>query len=437
MQVATRSLIALLAFLFCAETANASSLKQQIEDIFSNVLDIEIAGSPGEHGMHFSPNNVASSQATIDALSNSISASISNFSFSSTAAGVTYDLSSGVPERTTTSLGPIFAERAQTLGKNRINIGWNFSFLSHSSLRGLDTEDFRFTFVHQDVGAPGLGDSDNELDTIDLQMNLDINSTVAVFFTSYGVGDHIDVGFALPIINTELSAEPVSTINSFTFLANDSANHYFGGTQRDPVLVSYQDPIKDDAVGIGDILLRAKYHFFDRANAHLAGLLDVRLPTGSEEDFQGAGSAAYRLLFIASGTRGDFGPHANVGYNLRTSELLRDVVELTAGFDQKVTDELTFAGDFLARWEVGSEIESLRFPESAYISRPAGDGEWSRVVELTNLENQSRDDIYDVSAGFRFAPKASVMLVGNVIVPLNSDGLRSNIVPTIGVEFTL
>jgi len=437
MRVVTRSLIALLALLVSAPAVHASSLKQQIENIFSNVLDIEIAGSPGEHGMHFSPNNVASSQATIDALVNSISASISNFSFSSTAAGVTYDLSTGVPVRSTTSLGPIFSERAQTLGKNRINVGWNFSFLNHSSLRGIDTQDFRFTFVHQDVGAPGLGDSDNELDTIDLQMNLDINSTVAVFFTSYGVTDHIDLGFALPIINTELSADPISTINSFTFLANDSANHYFGGTQRDPILVSIQDPIKDDAVGIGDLLLRAKYHFYDHKDLHIAGMADVRLPTGSEEDFQGSGSAAYRLLLIASGTRGDFGPHANVGYNFRTSDLLRDVIELAAGFDQKVTDALTFAGDFLGRWEVGSEIASLRFPETAIISRPAGDGEWSRVVELTNLKNQSRDDIYDVSAGFRFAPKASVMLVGNVIVPLNRDGLRSDIVPTIGVEFTL
>ena len=45
-----------------------------------------------------------------------IGSSLSNFPLSSTVSGLTFDFSTGAPVATTASLGPIFAERAQTIG---------------------------------------------------------------------------------------------------------------------------------------------------------------------------------------------------------------------------------------------------------------------------------------------------------------------------------
>jgi hypothetical protein len=134
---------------------------------------------------------------------------------------------------------------------------------------------------------------------------------------------------------------------------------------------------------------------------------------------------------------GDFGPHANLGYNFRTSDLQRDDIEFIAGFDQKLTDDVTFAVDLLGRFQVGDQVAAFDFPRTATISRPIADGVYSRTEQLTNIPDATRDDIIDLSAGIRFAPKPSVMVVGNIIVPLNNGGLRSDVIPTIGIEFTL
>jgi len=54
-------------------------------------------------------------------------------------------------------------------------------------------------------------------------------------------------------------------------------------------------------------------------------MADARLPTGNEEEFTGAGNLALRGLAIVSGRFGNFSPHLNVGYMLRTGEGRKDV----------------------------------------------------------------------------------------------------------------
>ncbi|MCH7680665.1 hypothetical protein IID10_15085, partial [candidate division KSB1 bacterium] len=130
----------LIVALAPSQTVVGQSLRDKIGNIFSDVLEIELAG-PGEHGTHFKAANVASSEATINSFANFIAANIASFPLGSTEAGLTFDFSTGQPVSTTTSMGPIFSERAQTLGKGRFSLGLNLSFLNFSKLRGLKTED--------------------------------------------------------------------------------------------------------------------------------------------------------------------------------------------------------------------------------------------------------------------------------------------------------
>jgi len=417
--------------------ALAGSLRDDLRGMFGRVLDLQLAGSPGGHGAHFRPANVEASGQLITALGELVGSSTGRFGFSSTGAGVSYDLSTGVPVATRSSLGPILAERAETIGRGQINMGWNFSFLNQSMLRGLDLNDVRFTFTHEDVGLPGLGDSSNELDTIDMRPRLDIDTNVLVFFGAVGVTDRLDVGVVVPFVNVQLRANPEAVINSFTFASNDTANHYFGGTPTDPVLTSTGPRIQDDAVGIGDILVRVKYEFISSASRGMALMVDVRPPTGDEDDFLGIGHATARFTLIASAAVADFTPHANIAFDYRNSDIERDRVDLFAGFDQKLYERLTIAGDVLGRFEVGKRNPATVFPRTAEISRPAGASTYRRTVSLTNIPDFRSDHVVDGALGFRFAPRRSLLIVGNVLVPLNRGGLRSTIVPTLGVEFTL
>ena len=57
--------------------------------------------------------------------------------------------------RTSISAGPIYAERAQTLGRGRLFAGLARSGLSYKTLRGIPLDAVQFTFAHQNVDFPG------------------------------------------------------------------------------------------------------------------------------------------------------------------------------------------------------------------------------------------------------------------------------------------
>ena len=55
-------------------------------------------------------------------------------------------------------------------------------------------------------------------------------------------------------------------------------------------------------------------------------------------------------------------------------------------------------------------------------------------MEPTNLPSD-RDDIVDLSAGFKFTTDFQMNIVTNVLVPLNNGGLRADVLWTLGLEY--
>ena len=429
-----RSYLILVLSLIIIHAVRGQSLKEQINNMFGEVLKLEL--SPGEHGEHFLPTNVATSQAIINSMNNFIGTSIASIPLSSSAAGVTFDFSSGKPVPTSTSFGPIFSERAQTLGSGRINMGLNFTYINFAKIRGISTQDLRLTFTHQDVGDPGLGDSPNEFDTMDFYMNMNISASVFAVYFTYGVTDRLDIGIAVPFTNVKIKSEPVATINSFTFVSNDSANHFFSGTQTEPVLTKNPTPIDDDATGIGDIALRAKYNFVREKLIDFSAMLEYRLDTGDAENFLGSGYSTLRTSVIGSKIIGDFSPHLNLAYWKKFTDLDRDEFEFVVGYDQKIADWFTLVIDILGRFDLGDPVENQQFPEGVNITRTVGSTDYVTFVSLTNMPNYTHDNLIDAAFGFKMLLKESLLIMGNVFVPLNDSGLRADIVPTLGLEFS-
>jgi hypothetical protein len=410
------------------------TLKEQINNMFNEVLNLEL--SPGEHGEHFLPINVASSQAIINSLNNFVGSSISAFPLSSSTAGLTFDFSSGKPVPTSTSFGPIFSERAQTLGGGRINMGMNFTYLKFNKIRGISTEDMRLTFTHEDVGAPGLGDSPNEFDTMDFYMHLQIAASVFAMYFTYGVTDRFDIGVAIPFINVNVQSAPFAEINSYTWVSNDSANHFFGGTRTEPILTKSPTGVNDDATGVGDIAIRAKYNFVREQTIDFSAMLEYRLATGDADNFLGSGYSTLRAVLIGSKILGDFSPHLNFAYWKKFTDLDRDEFEFIIGYDQKIADWFTLVIDVLGRFDLGDPVASQQFPESVDINWTVGSTNYVRHVSLTNIPNYKSDNPINAAFGLKVNLKESLLMIGNVFVPLNDDGLRAGIVPTLGVEFS-
>lgn len=414
-------------------TVNAQTLQEQLSNIFNDVLEIQLAGSPGKHGQHFKPANVAASATIINTLNNFIGTSVSSFPLSSTAAGLTFDFSSGRPVSTSTSFGPIFAERAQTIGSGLVNMGFNFTNIQYTKMRGVNTKDLRLAFTHQNVGNDLLGDPFFEFDYIDFYMNMDIRASIFAFYFTYGITDQIDISVAVPFINVGITAKPFAQINSYSYLTTGTAFHQFGSDTTLPILEKSIEGIDDDATGIGDVAFRLKFNFLKSTTVDLASVLEYRMASGDDKNFLGAGDDRYKISLIASRIMGDFAPHVNLSYEYRSSDQQRDRLGVYLGYDQKITEELTFALDFLGEFEMGSQNKDLTFPGTVVAMRP--DSSYSERIEPTNLPNYSSDNLINGAIGIKFNPKKTLMIIANVFFPLNDGGLRSQFIPTLGVEF--
>ena len=323
-----------------------AQLNTIFENAFNQFLILETEG-PGEHGTHFEDAAKIASKELAPALNNLIAGNISSFPLSSTTAGISFDFSSGQPVSISESLGPIFAETAKTVGKRKMNFGFNYTFLNFSKLRGLDTKEIKINFFHQDVNAPGLGDSGNESDVMTVDLDLNIDASIYAFYITAGITNNLDISVALPLISLNLSGNPTAIFDSFTLISTDTANHHFGGDFLNPKLDNEIEYENGSVTGIGDIAVRLKYNLLQGEGIHLAAMLDTRIPTGDEKNFLGTGKTNARLLVLLSKKIGDFTPHANIGYDSRGATDDSDEFEFAIGFDHKVISGLTFAFDVL------------------------------------------------------------------------------------------
>ncbi len=414
----------------------AADLRDQLDGIFKTVLDLHL--SPGSHGNHFKTDNSAVNKQIRDALTSYISGNLSSFPLSSTGAGLTFDFSSGVPVAATTSAGPIFTERAQTLGKKVLNVGMNFTHMPLTRIRGIKTQDIKFTFLHEDELGNGMGDDPNEFDTIELQMKMDITANVAAMYATYGVSDKLDVGLAVPFISINMKANPTSRINSHTLEMFGYANHFYDTTALgDPILTLTPPAIDESATGIGDIALRAKYMLAKSEKTVVSGLFEARLATGDEKNFLGTGDASYKFGVLVSGSEEGYIPHMNLTYNIHSSAFQRDQVNIGLGYDYRLGQKFTLVAEWLGNLEVGEEIKAYQFPGAvsiSTISSPTGNPVVSRTVSPTNIPNYKSDNINNASFGLKYAASSSVLFMADVLLPTNSGGMRAEWVPTIGIQ---
>jgi len=377
------------------------------------------------HGRHFIPSAEAGNAAIIAFLGSAIGANVSNIPISATTSGVTYSFEGGAPVRTNVSSGPIFAERAQTLGRRRMLIGANVSSIRFNTLRGIPLNSLDFNFTHQDINPPSEGSPafENEFITVRTSLEVDVLATIA--FATYGLTDRIDVSVAVPYVSNSIDGHSFGQIVPF----GPNPAHYFAGTAAAPILSATAD-VDGSASGIGDIALRAKVNLSNggaQARTGFALLGDVRLPTGNEDDFLGSGNTSARILGIVSARYGDFAPHANAGVAIRSSEDQQDAILATAGFDQLLVPWATFAFDVISEWQLGDQKFAL--PAPVQITIP-----FNRTIYPSNIPDR-RDDLLNASVGAKFATKNGLTFIVNALLPLNRGGLRASTLWTLGLEY--
>jgi hypothetical protein len=440
-----RLLVTALLVLLAVPPVYAQHLRDDLSDLFifgtgKDPLTLGGTSDPSNpdsiriHGSHFVPAAVASNGTLISFLTNSIGSNVANVPLSTTSGGSTFSFQGGVPVRTSTSSGPIFGERAQTLGRGRILAGLTRTEVHFKTLRGVDLDNIGFTFTHANSDFPGcdsiaggdctlLGVPTLENETINLNLALEINLSVTAFLLTYGITDRIDVGVALPVVSTSLRGTSNAQINPF---GPPPAKHFFGGTPENPVLTASRS-IDGSATGVGDVDGRIKVNLRRGEPLSVAVLADVRFPTGSEMNLLGSGAFAARGLAILSARFGSFSPHANVGYLYRGGEFETDAVLGALGFDHLLAPWATLAVDVISQLQVGES--PLVVPGPVEIEAP-----YHRTIIPTVIPDR-RDDVVDGSLGVKLTAAPGLTIVGNGEWPLNRGGLRADLIWTVGLEY--
>jgi hypothetical protein len=396
------------------------------------------AENPGiqVHGSHFVPSAVAGNATIIGFLTNSISTNLANLPIGASSGGETFRFEGGAPVRTSISAGPIYAERAQTLGRGRLFVGLARTGLHYETLRGIPLDALRLTFAHANVDFPncdaifggdctayGVPTFENE--TIDFDLDLDVQVDVTAFLFTYGVTDRIDLGVVLPIARTQIRGFSTATIVPFG--TDGPPPHFFAGSEDAPILTASRFT-EGSASGLGDVSARVKVNLREASPVSVALLAEGRFPTGSEEDLRGSGAVALRGLGIVSARLGEFSPHLNVGYQYRGRALDPDVFLLTAGFDQLLAPWATLAADLISEFPIGNAEQTV--PPNATIEAP-----FRRTIRTTTIPDR-RDDIVNASLGGKLSLSQGLTFLGNAVFPLNRGGLRPDVLWTLGAEYT-
>lgn len=412
-----------------AQTTNGNgSLRSMIPDLFrfgNCTAPLCLAGSLDEntHGNHFVGAAAAANTNVLDFLSNAVGVSLASIPISAASSGVTFTFVEGAPVRTASSAGPIFGERATTLGRNRLLVGTNVTAINFTTLRGRPLRDLHFNFTHEDTDPAGLGEPAFENDVISARVGLDLNLIATTAFLTYGLLDRIDLSVAVPYVYTTMRGGSTLQVNPFT----GGTPHFFAGDNTDPVL-RVATSVEGTASGIGDVSARLKVNL-SQANLFSLSLLgDARLPTGDEENFLGAGSTSIRGLLIMSGQYGEFSPHANVGYLRRSGEASNNAFLATFGFDQMLSSWATMAAELITESQVGES--ALRLPGTIFFEEP-----YRRTVESTDIPNM-RDNPINASLGMKFTTTNGVRLIVNGIFPMQRAGLQPDAIWTAGLEYT-
>ena len=446
-RVSRALIIAATVQLSVAQAGSSQSLRELVSDLynFGSCGDPLCLNLVNGHGRHFGPSQVGENGAMLfffeDGLAN-VLGTLPVPAMSGDVIGYV-DENGDVAH---TSFGPIFAERAETLGSKRFFIGIQTSALSASNFNGAPTDNLLFNFAHKNshplsaVDDPQFaGRRLDERDIFQVKTALDMDVIVATTVLSVGLTNFMDIGVMIPVVRTRLKGRSDGHILPL----DPTYQHRFGGTSTDPVMHA-SSLVNGTATGIGDVSARLKINLTggtprDRppSTVGVAILADVRLPTGDADEFLGLEAGMVRALAIVSGRWGGISPHLNAGYLLRQEGARSDAFLGTIGLDARASDHMTFAVDLISQWE----HDGPKYPRPGAIDLPR-----ERQVTFHDpqimIESSSIPGLgspkgrraLDMAVGLKFRVGSDLLLVTNALVPIRDVGLRPEMMWTLAIQ---
>ena len=413
-----------------------STLSTLFDDVFGpNGLvvssdDVQLDGT--NHAAHFN----SSFQSDFRLMNIALTSQLTAVPLPSPASGFTYkfDPATGTFVRSTRSFGPILTDRGETIGRGRIAFGATAQFFSFDHLDGTRLTDVPAVFRHDAYQTtPGRSDVIATANTIGASV------TQMTFALTYGLNDRVEVSAAVPLIRTHISLLSNATIERVGTGSDLGVHYFFDPTALGNHGTSHQFFAEGSASGLGDVVLRAKATAVREANRSLAVGLDVRVPSGDEENLLGSGAVGIRPFAAFSTAFGSLSPHLNLAYQWNGQSVLAgdvrshtradlpDQLQIAGGTEAIMNPHVTVVFDVLAQRFLNSpRLQTFPFVASG----PAGS------VALEDLSFVS-ESFWSTSGSVGLKANLARQLLINVNLrfALNHAGLTDRLTPLIGMEW--
>jgi len=347
------------------------------------------------------------------------------------ASGFTYqfDESLGVFTRSTSSFGPILAERADTIGARRVSVGFAYQRLAFDSIENMDLNAVPAVFTHDNAELRG-----GREDVITTVNTIESEVTRSAAFLTYGVTNDLDVSVAIPYISADIVVTSDATIRR---IGTATPEIHFFRAADDSIGDRRLYTAFGHSSGPGDITVRMKQAIRKSPTQGIALGLDLRLPTGDERQLLGTGAAGIQPFAAWSANYSTFSPHINLGYQWNGSSILggdldsgvaedlADVAVYAVGAVVAVHPRVTAAIDVLGRYIIDS-------PRVRRDDFHALDGR--SVFPNITFDTGS---IHELSGavGLKINVAGRLLVNTNLLMRLNSEGLRDKLSPLVGVEY--
>ena len=384
----------------------------------------------------------------------------------SPSSGITYswDPSVKVFAPTTDSFGPIYGERADTIGKNRLFLGVSYQYFALSSMDGTSLKILPEVFTQPDMtisvnnvnescstagtAARGsnVGDCAFIRDVVKVNNRIDLKVNQVVAFMTFGLTNRIDLSVAIPIEDIRMGIVSKATVVD----NSNSGFHAFLCGQNTCPNQSFTS--SGHASGIGDITIRAKGTAWKGERAALAIGTDIRIPTGDSLNFLGSGAAGVKP-FVVWSYRARVAPHFGAGFESNGSsqvagdistgarERLAGQFTYAAGADVWLNKRITVAFDLVGQLVFqGQRLSVGKFTELGACKDPYPDCVDTNIAPPNtdnNLTSATGNfNVLNASVGLKAKLASNLMFTGNVVFKTNDSGLRSKAIPMGELSYT-
>lgn len=379
---------------------------------------------------------IAAARKVSNAVNSSIGTQLTQLPIPSGSVGVVSIQKAGYPLGVPyENLGPILTDRPDTVGKHRIFAGFSYQHFNFNAIDGISLGNLQVGFQNPQIVQ--IGNQPPDLQEVSSSESIKVRFQLDQYvgLATYGLTSTTDISIAVPYSNVSLSA---LSSNFKAYLYDSNSLQYQNVSLPAGTTISSSGT----AHGIGDVIVNVKQELLGgegRRPAIAAGF-DVRFPTGDAVNYLGSGAYGYNLYGLFEYRR-KVSPHFKMGYQwnsksvlvtgpTNTEASLPGGLQYDVGADYSVFRRLTLAADVLGSQFVNSpSLVNSQLPFSPDLPT-SGFPALDTVASTTTTYTTS-----NISAGAKFHLSRHWTLYGNVLVPLNNAGLRSDPVPLGGVSF--